>query len=784
MLRKRNGKKRKTLITLLCVLVACGVAAGIVGIVYAALQGDLGHAIVVKADATLNGAEAGWADTPLTRQEAESLPGRLAGAKFRVYDKNQNNIYMFKPGGQPGHYELSTSVPVPTFDPENPAFQLFMQTIGVVYELEPDASGILYLNRLHPPDESVSNPPEYYVYEAEAPEDYALHTQPKQIIPTVSIPSALHTPPSPIEEPQCYVLYDEPKNMPVFTNIYTEYGSLDLTKEVTGGGDANKLFTFTVTFSGQGMDFSGVMLNGKLFPNGGTVELKHGQTAHFSEIPDGATYTIVENDYSADGYNSDKPDNTVTRVVTAGTAVTQGAASLPTADVSACGASDSYSLGSSNSGDEHQAKIGFPGDLEQFAAAKLKNNTSSVTYYGKCLNAPRSAGWNNTYDTTGPQNGKIAFVAALTCVEQSGLTDAEFNLLFGFDGMNGHYDGAIGYDYGITHFTAAQQRHALTQCLVWYYVGLLPGNSAHDWTHTPTGAQSIAVRLGMAEMNGMNETQWNAFVAAADELYDKFFTAQTPEPSFNAAYTQTGAESALLKFANLTNSLSYTSQKVIVEWTTPGVTVTHGSAPVASGDIIAITNGLILDITMPAGTVPVITLTDALRYPIAETLHSRRLECEEFQPLIIASCAFGKPWIKTFDAALSGSVAFTNSFDASTPFSFTKTNRAGMAFGLNDAQFKLYEFTCTQEHAHDTLAPGTQSCWTLLLTKSTDAAGLVDFGELSDGLYLLAETKTASQYQLPTGQWLLTVDHAATPKIAITTRGKTPPAFKAGQDGL
>jgi len=314
-----------------------------------------------------------------------------------------------------------------------------------------------------------------------------------------------------------------------------------------------------------------------------------------------------------------------------------GPATAPSADVTACGPSDTYSLGSANT--EPVAKIGIPGSLEQFAAAKLFNNLTSELFYGKCLATELSAGWNQTYGTFGAQNNKIAFATALAGFESSGLTDEEFNLLFGFraDGLNGRYKGVTGYDFGITHFDAWQQRHALIQCLVWHYTD--PVNN--HWTASLNPSTVIGTLLSKPEMNGMTSDQWEDFIAAVDEIYARFVAGTTPPPSYNATYNQENATSATLKFSHIDQrGLVYTQQRVIIEWETPGLTVMCGAAPVNSGDVLEISNGMTLDITMPPGAEPVFTLTDAARYPAAGSLSGWLLEETGCQPMMIASCRF------------------------------------------------------------------------------------------------------------------------------------------------
>jgi len=90
----------------------------------------------------------------------------------------------------------------------------------------------------------------------------------------------------------------------------TSTDRLLLQKLVAGeGADLSKSFTFTVTFSNP------VTYNDNPFTSG-TIMLAHGETALFTSIPPGTTYTIVEADYSGEGYVSNHPDNTVTGTVT------------------------------------------------------------------------------------------------------------------------------------------------------------------------------------------------------------------------------------------------------------------------------------------------------------------------------------------------------------------------------------------------------------------------------------------------------------------------------------
>ena len=101
-------------------------------------------------------------------------------------------------------------------------------------------------------------------------------------------------------------------------------GNLTVSKTVTGTGkDENKGFSFTVTFTApQGMNLVGKWTKGEQsgainvpveMPDAQTGEqpratltqtftLKHGEQIDFTDLPAGTTYTVSEDDYTAEGY--------------------------------------------------------------------------------------------------------------------------------------------------------------------------------------------------------------------------------------------------------------------------------------------------------------------------------------------------------------------------------------------------------------------------------------------------------------------------------------------------
>lgn len=87
--------------------------------------------------------------------------------------------------------------------------------------------------------------------------------------------------------------------------VPTPTGGLMITKTVTGeGADRTKQFAFTVTLgkAGEAYEYSGVGVPGGTLVSGDTVMLGHGQSITITGLLSGTSYTVVERDYTADGY--------------------------------------------------------------------------------------------------------------------------------------------------------------------------------------------------------------------------------------------------------------------------------------------------------------------------------------------------------------------------------------------------------------------------------------------------------------------------------------------------
>ena len=108
---------------------------------------------------------------------------------------------------------------------------------------------------------------------------------------------------------------------------------------------------------------------------------------------------------------------------------------------------------------------------------------------------------------------------------------------------------------------------------------------------------------------------------------------------------------------------------------------------------------------------------------------------------------------------------------------FKKVGFNDLDVGLVGTEFVLYKWTGTDgeytggNHNQDIIDKEAllDGKWqrvkkdgenALLLTDAfvSDGSGIVDLGDLPSGIYTLIETKTAPTYELPIGQWILTVD--------------------------
>lgn len=108
-------------------------------------------------------------------------------------------------------------------------------------------------------------------------------------------------------------------------------GVLWISKTVTGNlGDKDKLFTFTVTFIGAPETYS-YSIGGRsgTISSGGSLQLRHGEIAVISGLPEGAQYVVTESDN--DGYKVYYTGNTgiISSVSTAAASFTNAKSTVP-----------------------------------------------------------------------------------------------------------------------------------------------------------------------------------------------------------------------------------------------------------------------------------------------------------------------------------------------------------------------------------------------------------------------------------------------------------------------
>ena len=83
-------------------------------------------------------------------------------------------------------------------------------------------------------------------------------------------------------------------------------GNLSVSKTVSGSGDRDKAFHFTVTLSDKSIN--GVYGDMTFTDGIASFTLKHGETATATGLPAGATYTVVEEEADKDGYTTSADD--------------------------------------------------------------------------------------------------------------------------------------------------------------------------------------------------------------------------------------------------------------------------------------------------------------------------------------------------------------------------------------------------------------------------------------------------------------------------------------------
>lgn len=139
-------------------------------------------------------------------------------------------------------------------------------------------------------------------------------------------------------------------------------------------------------------------------------------------------------------------------------------------------------------------------------------------------------------------------------------------------------------------------------------------------------------------------------------------------------------------------------------------------------------------------------------------------------------------WPLTVDGIRDVVTVTATNDEKQVPFEFTKKNIAGQP--LKDVTFVLYY--CDKAHSHvDLRQEGITDCWQTKTGEATsNAEGIVDFGELYSGDYQLVEIKTVEGYALPYGQWRIHIDAEAENPVTITTKGNAPAFTQSADDGF
>jgi len=242
----------------------------------------------------------------LYKQDKDDILIRLSGAKFELYMSVASNNY-YGTGTAPTNYIQVGGrrfYPIPSET---------KSTAGVNGEAEFDNEW------LTPSHKGV-----YLLVETEAPPGYLLPNEPDNftffVLPGSMSASEINTLETALGK-DIIIISD---------HIYIDNekpsakspGSLKLSKisNVSAGGSANKVFEFTVAFSGvtTGLDTIRYKINNGTegtFTNGGKIYLKDGDKAYITNIPINADYIITETNYAADGFTSDKTNNQVTGTI-------------------------------------------------------------------------------------------------------------------------------------------------------------------------------------------------------------------------------------------------------------------------------------------------------------------------------------------------------------------------------------------------------------------------------------------------------------------------------------
>ncbi len=466
-------------------------------------------------------------------------------------------------------------------------------------------------------------------------------------------------------------------------------------------------------------------------------------------------------------------------------------------------------FGTGNSQTSHATQFNAPVSGKRYKVTAQHNNwaifeiadenDSTNTYYTVCgflgISAPTAAELSK-YGLSPATIGNIRYqVSASRNDRESTLAYALESVLYGAKMSLAEFNKFFGLNY------TEQRRYEVLQAAVWFFEfrELYP---TYNWSMTNASLwpQYLPEAPGSSVMvnHGLRD-----FVTSRLPLTE-FYKVLRIISNMLTSYKQTAAGNSITALAMSYTPDSATTGKITfahvgyqpetyyttLNWTPKtGLTVRVNGAVVSPG--VAVLKTDTISVTYTGASTVTFTLTDSQNYLVAGSIQGSLLATPKIDNICMQSLLCGNAKFVNLTCSVElgasdpedGCIVFTNKYIGTVPFEFTKTDKNGAP--LSGVSFALY--TCTkatvQGHVHSTTATNDPGCcWNVaspFRTATSTAAGLVSFGDLVSGDYMLVETKTKAGYQLPVGQWLIHVDVKANPKLTITARGANmPPAFK------
>jgi len=400
---------------------------------------------------------------------------------------------------------------------------------------------------------------------------------------------------------------------------------------------------------------------------------------------------------------------------------------------------------------------------------EVKNG--SGTFYGCCADntKPVAAGTHEFVYDSGMENTAEALAVALS----NTLGGARFSL----EEFNALFDTAVPSDNA--------RYFSLMQPIVWMYESKLtnPSVIARDIsTWSVSIASWIPATLRAAATQVLDHLEAMTAAYEDDSVTGQAVTSlalQYDPVTGRLVFGHVGYQPAKY-MTELAWSGDVAGLTVVIDGTTYANAANTGVSVTTASDIHVTYTG--------SGSVT-FTLKDSQNYlkkgsVRGELLWPKDLAVLGCQPVLLGHAEFVN-LLSTLEITAGEQLELSFDNQYGIPFEFQKTNRGGAA--LAGVEFALYKCGNTAAHTHDPLAGDAGACWGAepVQEAASGPGGMVSFGPLVSGDYMLVETKTKSGYQLPFGQWLVHVDLAAEPEITITARGDTPPpAFRLNDEEI